>query len=551
MKQIGRKVRRSIVTRKTQGNLFESETRDTRERNRKQKTIVPGTHDERRATTMRSCLGRILVLFHYYVFVLVIIIPNKVVDALESFFANVTLTANNGDLSAVIYLPSGLKPDDRTYYASTRFDWSSMIGSITRTTTNPLGEKETHSLYGTKQWRLPHDPYWPESGVGLASEFGVGDDGSLCNFMCGWDQTNEVTNGVLGYQEAKNGDSFLKIGVGELIKGSCSTCDSAEDYKFNSPYKFAKTPVWTLKDKGDGKSITLSHKAVLGNNGYKLGKQITLNDDQLLIKTSLTNLGKASFSTAWYSHHFFTCDTHPVELGYSVDYDLSAANGEYNEPSTWSWATPIVNYAKIVKEDDKVRIEMERGVESNVRIKVEFDKDDQAKGEFTIRACNTAIRETIPEIGNKNSGISMNAYNLYIESGTFSPEPQILLNLLPGKTTSWTQQLDFADNYPPPSSSSSSSSSSLPLNSLLQSVTSATTPLNSPSNHHRYDSFSTTSLNFVTIIALAITIGTVLYRSTMTRRRDRRRKQNYVPVPDHHDHGDNETLFNRCDQDVQ
>ena len=492
---------------------------------------------------MRSCLERILVLFHYYVFVvLVIIIPNnKVVDALESFYANVTLTANNGDLSTVIYLPSGLKPNDRTYYASTRFDWSSMIGSITRTTTNPLtGEKETHSLYGTKQWRLPHDPYWPESGVALASEFGVGDDGSLCNFLCGWDQTNEVTNGVLGYQEAKNGDSFLKIGVGELIKGSCITCDSAEDYKFNSPYKFAKTPEWTLTDKGDGKSVVLSHKAVLGNSGYKLDKHITLNDDQLLIKTSLTNIGKASFSTAWYSHHLFTCDTHPVDLGYSVDFDLSAANSEYNEPNTWTWASPILNYAKIKNEDDKVRIEMERGVESNVRIKAEFVKDDKAKGEFTIRACNTAIRETIPEVGDKNSGISMYAYNLYIESGTFSPEPLILLHLLPGKTTSWTQQLDFEDNYPPPSSSSSSS---LPLNSLLQSVT-ATTPSSSTTH------FTTTSLNFVAIIAVAITIGTVLYRSTMTRKRDRRRKQNYVPVPDY-DHGDDETLFNRCDQDVQ
>ena len=31
--------------------------------------------------------------------------------------------------------------------------------------------------------------------------FGVGTDGSLCNFMCGWNQDSEVTNGVLGYQK--------------------------------------------------------------------------------------------------------------------------------------------------------------------------------------------------------------------------------------------------------------------------------------------------------------------------------------------------------------
>lgn len=37
-----------------------------------------------------------------------------------------------------------------------------------------------------------------------------------------------------------NGQSFLKIGVGELIKGSCPMCNAATgEYKFNSPYLFA------------------------------------------------------------------------------------------------------------------------------------------------------------------------------------------------------------------------------------------------------------------------------------------------------------------------
>jgi len=483
------------------------------------------------------CLrGRILLLLQ---FLFVQVIPK--IEALESFYANVTLTANGGNLSAVIYLPEGLRPDERTYYVSTRFDWGSMIGSINRTTTNQLGEKETHTLYGTRQWRLPHDPYWPESGVGLASEFGVGDDGSLCNFLCGWNQNSNITNGVLGYQEAKSGESFLKIGVGELIKGSCSTCDSAEDYKFNSPYKFAKPPVWTLKEKGNGKSIVLSNKAVLGDHGYKLDKHIILNDDQLLVKTTLTNIGKISFSTAWYSHHFFTCDSHPVEHGYSVDYDLATTKGKYNEPGTWSWSTPLKDYAKIESKDDNVRIKMERGVESDVRIKAEFVKDDQSRGKFTLRACNTAIRETIPEVGKKTSDISMYAYTLYIESGTFSPEPQILLHLLPGKTTSWTQQLDFEDNYPPPPPpSSSSSSSSMPLNSLLQSG--ADTQYASLSNH-RYG-YMSKRLNFVVIIAvaIAIVIGSVLYRSFTWKGR---RKQNYVPVSHHGDEGNHPIDVNR------
>ena len=130
-----------------------------------------------------------------------------------SRYANVTLTSAGGDLSVVVYLPGGIK-QDQTYYSSTRFDHGSMIGSITRKTRDADGSEHRHVLYGTNRWRVPHDPYWPESGVGLASEFGVGDDGAFCNYRCGWYGVNDVTNGVLGYREARNGESFLKVRSG-------------------------------------------------------------------------------------------------------------------------------------------------------------------------------------------------------------------------------------------------------------------------------------------------------------------------------------------------
>ena len=491
------------------------------------------------------------------------------VQALESFYANVTLKANNGDLSAVIYLPKDLKPGGRTYYQSSRFDWSSMIGSIKRKTTNPITEeKESHVLYGTQQWRLPHDPYWTESGVGLASEFGVGTDGSLCNFMCGWDKESEVTNGILGYQEAKSGESFLKIGVGELIKGSCSTCDSTEDYKFNSPYMFARPPVWDLEyDTDDDKtnsninSINLSHSAVLGDGkpGYKLEKQITLNDDQLLVKNTLTNLGSEAFSTAWYSHHIFSCDAHPVQYKFSVELDLASTRGEYSEPWTWSWSTPLGDYATVynVANDDYyddsngdedtngqcVRIDMQRGVESNAKIRAEFIKNDRSKGKFTLRACNTKIKETIPEVGDGISGISMYAYNLYVESGTFSPEPQILLRLNPGESTSWTQQLDFSDDYPeaPQSSSSNAMVGSLLLQQSVTKTesTSASSSSNTKHRHKKSSGSINTNRqrdNIAAITAFALIIAMALVAQHRSRRTKAKHYHNdrsqYLPIPD-------------------
>jgi hypothetical protein len=396
-----------------------------------------------------------LLFGHHYsatlLFLLATTYGHKGSDAHLSYYSNITLKSNNGDLSAVIYLPQGIKPGEPTYYMSTRFDHGSMIGEITRTTRNADDKTEKkHVLYGNQQWRVPHDPYWPESGIGLASEFGVGDDGAFCNYRCGWYQINEVTNGILGYPDAKVGGSFLKIGVGELIKGSCIACDSTEDFKFNSPYEFAKTPVWTLEDKrlltdeDSSNTIVLENEAILDPSGYNLKKEITLNDDELLVKSTLTNMGREPFATAWYSHHFFTCDAKPVGNGYGLDLDLTGTGGTYEEPGSWFWSTPLRRYSQLSSTKDNVAVDMQRGVERDVRIKAEFDKDDQTHGGFTIRGCGTSIKETIPEVGTEG-GVSMYAFNLYIETGTFSPEPQIYMHLWPGQSISWTQKLEFGD----------------------------------------------------------------------------------------------------------
>ena len=487
-------------------------------------------------------------------------IPGQV-HALKSYFSNVTLTANDGDLSVVVYLPPDVKPEDRPYYASSRFDWGSMIGSISRSARNPnTGKKETHVLYGTNQWRPPHDPWWTESGVGLASEFGVGDDGSFCNFMCGWDQVNGVTNGVLGYEDARSGETFLKIGVGALVKGSCSTCDSAEDYKFNSPYQFARPPVWTLETDQIDKSntIVLSHQEIIDDrpyvqHGYKIERHITLNDDQLLVKTFLSNLGSKPISTVWYSHHFFTCDAHPVSNGYSVDFDLASSQGAYEEPGTWFWSTPLANYAKVYMHNNTdvwsfggrgrwsrnrqepattLRVDMQRGIEADVKIKAEFTKAALSQGEFTLRGCNTKIRETIPEVGDRRSRLSMYAYNLYVESGTLSPEPQILLSVNPGETTSWTQQLDLADNFPVEPRSSSSHNPDAALGKLVRDAEAAAEE-STTSNEGWQDRGG--SAGILPAFALVVVMASFWFQSILTGATTRtigRNRKEYFQVPD-------------------
>jgi hypothetical protein len=357
-------------------------------------------------------------------------------------YSNFTLSSNGGDIKVVVYLPHGVKPNEPTYYMGSRFDHGSMIGSIKRRSHGIV-----RTLFGGSLWRLPHNNQWPESGIGLASEFGVGDDGPLCQYRCGWDGVNDVSNGVLGYDDVKNGEAFLKIGVGALIKGSCPLCDSTDTYRFNSPYEFAELPQWKIVVSTDN-VVSMEHEAYVKHHGYRLHKDIVLDGNVLAVTSVLTNLGDYAFSTAWYSHNFFSCDSIPVQKGYGVDLDIRERVGAklYEEPGVLgSWAAPLRSFAHVEELRKSIEIEVVRPLEDDTRIKAEFVKDEDSRGTFTLHGCGTAITSQLPDVEDEN--LPMYAYNLYLEKGTLSPEPQILLNLAPGQTVSWTQRLSFEDDY--------------------------------------------------------------------------------------------------------
>ena len=85
-----------------------------------------------------------------------------------------------------------------------------------------------------------------ESGLGIASEWGCGDDGAHCG--AGWGAYPDgASNGVLGYEEAAAGGPFLKIGVGALLKGSCTAMHWAPSCKSTDPsdvYHFGSPCEW-------------------------------------------------------------------------------------------------------------------------------------------------------------------------------------------------------------------------------------------------------------------------------------------------------------------
>ncbi|KAL9180952.1 hypothetical protein ACHAXT_009757 [Thalassiosira profunda] len=366
--------------------------------------------------------------------------------AASAAYANVTL--ESPIMSARVFMPlgRGVTPQD-SYYLGSRFEHGSMIGDI-----NFGGDSE---VYGHGVWRMPHDPSWPESGVGLASEFGCGDNGSRCPGK------GDITNGLLGYEEAKPGEPFLKIGVGALVKGYCPECvgDANLEYKFNSPYQFHRLPVWKVLPSPGPNEITFVSEESLGDYGYRIQKTVRVDGNVLTVRNLLSNSGKKQFTTPWYSHHFFNGDDVPVGPGYGLDlglseYALKVPTPQFKQPGLGSWTGDIADYANVtMARDGSISMKMKKPIPEGVRLKADFLDEKTVTltdGSFTLRAPNgVSVYEKIPELQTQSRNPFIYAYNVYMERGTMSPEPMLLLYLQPGETTVWTQHLKFTGETDP------------------------------------------------------------------------------------------------------
>lgn len=320
--------------------------------------------------------------------------------------------------SARVFLPAK-SPEDAAYYKGTRFDWSTQIGSVT------VGP---HLAFGHDFWRgLPHDASSSEGGVGLACEFGSGDFGAFCakgdlNYDAG------AQNGLLGFDEAKEGDAFVKIGVGKLVK------DAEAVWNLFGTYAFAEHPVWDVKVEGKS-SVSMSQEVVLNEKwGYRLQTKISAEGSTLKIETTLTNLGSEKIVTPHYSHNFLSVDRRGIGPPWKLSMVPDATS--FMEPGAGTWAAPILDYFTAAGD----AMEAHKEVPEVLKLKCNFN------GEKNVDAANwwVATHDNLRITSRQTNDLAkLYAYNLFVEKETLSPEPIAMLEAEPGKSTSWTRTLDF------------------------------------------------------------------------------------------------------------
>ncbi len=208
-----------------------------------------------------------------------------------------TATIANNQIKLVAYLPD----DKQGYYRSSRFDWSSMIACV---------RYRNHDWF-FNDWIGPHDPLKPNHSNSVATEFGLGFNGMPV---------------ALGYDEAKPGETFLKIGVGELRKPETPEYKkfTAHRYVFHYPYEIVRTFPWNIKQGSDWIEY-VQESANVNGYCYRFTRRISLlkSGDGFVLEMHLENLGSKIINQTVYEHNFVNIDDKPIEPGWRVHFEFT------------------------------------------------------------------------------------------------------------------------------------------------------------------------------------------------------------------------------------
>ena len=117
----------------------------------------------------------------------------------------------NARIRATLYMPDA----QSGYYRGTRFDWSGVVANL---------EWKGHTYFG--QWFERYDPKLHDAITGPVEEF-------------------LTSNAALGYDEAKQGESFVRIGVGAVRK------PDETSYRRFSTYDIVDPGRWTVNKGAD------------------------------------------------------------------------------------------------------------------------------------------------------------------------------------------------------------------------------------------------------------------------------------------------------------
>ena len=284
-----------------------------------------------------------------------------------------------------------LLPDEKNgYYRSTRFDWSGIICQVQYRGHTFFQEWEKYD--GTINLGV-HDPLNNGTATGTAEEF----------------------RNPLGYDEAKIGEPFVKIGVGILEKAE------NKPHHWAFPYKVIEYGKWKINSDEDHISFVQDLNTQFGY-GYQYEKHIVLskNTPEITVVHTLKNTGNKEINTNPYCHNFFCFDNQFIGKDYKIEFsNRIEAKNDFGTKAT------VSNNYFYLNNDLSDADPVQGAINAN-----------QSKV-FTLSNSKTSTSVEI------TSEVAPDSLYLYIWRMAFCPEPMILINIKPGESFTWATVYNF------------------------------------------------------------------------------------------------------------
>lgn len=213
---------------------------------------------------------------------------------------------SNGQIQAKLYLPDAAKG----FYRAARFDWSGVIYSLVY---------RGHDFF--TQWWQRADP--------KVNDFIYDGD----NVVAGPRSANvgpvEEFVDALGYEQAKVGGTFIKVGIGALRKQT-----DAPTYARSGPFEVVDPGKWTIRKTATSVEFTQELNHPESGFAYVYRKTIRLakGSPGLIMEHSLRNTGRHPIKNSVYNHNFLRIDNLPTSPDYVITAPFTIKEGESPTP---------------------------------------------------------------------------------------------------------------------------------------------------------------------------------------------------------------------------
>lgn len=290
---------------------------------------------------------------------------------------------SNGIINAKLMMPDA----SSGYYRGVRFDWAGQVASL---------DYKGHSYFG--QWNSTYDPKLHDAIMGPVEEFVA-----------------------LDFDAVKPGETFVKIGVGVLVK------PDDKKYSFATNYEVKDAGKWTVDKKKDHVTFTHTLKDATGY-GYVYTKTLKLvkGKPQLVLEHSLKNTGSKEVSTSTYNHNFFMIDKEPTNEHIRIVFPFEVSGEGAGFGTIINAKGKTLNYARPVVNGDQIFSSGLKGFGASAK-------------DYDIRIENTKTSAGVRITGDR----PLEKLVYWANPTTSCPEPYIHISAKPGQETKWNVNYEF------------------------------------------------------------------------------------------------------------